>query len=84
MYIETSSNNRGSNVVVRFEQTGIIQITNITFYSNRFSILNNDSLKSIGRFKIKLLLEDKSWSMRYNTPKNDRYSDISSERTLEI
>ena len=38
MYIETSSNNHGNNVFVSFERTDIIQISNITFYYNRFSI----------------------------------------------
>ena len=38
MYIETSSNNHGSNVFFSWERTDIIQITNITFYYNRFSI----------------------------------------------
>ena len=52
IYIETSSNNHGTKVFVSFERTDIIQITNITFYYNRFSILTNDSLKSMGRFSI--------------------------------
>ena len=38
MYIETSSNNRGPIVFVSWERTDIIQITNITFYQNRYSI----------------------------------------------
>ena len=42
MYIETSSNNIGNNVFVSFERTDIIQITDITFYYNRFSILTDD------------------------------------------
>ena len=29
----------------------------------------------MGRFRIHMLLEDNTWSTRYNTPKNDRYSD---------
>ena len=37
MYIGTSSNNHGNSVFVRFEATDIIQISNITFYCNRFS-----------------------------------------------
>ena len=82
MYIETSSNNHGNNVFVSFERTDIIQINNITFYYNRFSILTNDSLKSMGRFRIQLLLEDNTWSTRYNIPKNDRYSDTSTDWTL--
>ena len=51
MYIETSSNNHGSNVFVSFERTDTIQTSNITFYYNRYSILTNDSLKSMGRFR---------------------------------
>ena len=80
MYIETSSNNHGhERVFVSFERTDIIQISNITFYYNRFSILTNDSLKSMGRFRIQLLLEHNTWSTRYNIPKNDRYSDSSTD-----
>ena len=45
-----------------WERTDIIQITNITFYYNRFSTLTNDSLKSMGRFRIQWLLEDNKWS----------------------
>ena len=39
MYIETSSNNHGNKVFVNFEQTDNIQISNITFYYNRYSFL---------------------------------------------
>ena len=46
MYIETGSNIHCDNVFVSFERTDIIQISNITFYYNRFSILTDDSLKS--------------------------------------
>ena len=81
MYIETSSNNHGNNVFVSFERTDIIQISNITFYYNRFSILTNDSLKSMGRFRTQLLLEDNTWTTRYNVPKIDRYSDSSTQWT---
>ena len=83
MYIETSSNNHGNNVFVSWERTDIIQITNITFYYNRFSILTNEDKKSMGRFRIELLLEDNTWSTRYNIPKNDRYSDSSTQWTLK-
>ena len=67
---------------VILERTDIIQISNITFYYNRYSILTNDSLKAMGRFKIQLLLEDNTWSSRYNIPKNDSYSDTSTDWTL--
>ena len=36
----------------------------------------------MGRFRIQLLLEDSTWSTRYNIPKNGRYSDTSTEWTL--
>ena len=83
MYIETTSNNHNhERVFVSWERTDIIQISNITFYYNRFSILTNNSKKSMGRFRIQLLLEDNTWSTRYNIPKNDRYSNSSTQWTL--
>ena len=82
MYIETSSSNNGEGVFVSWERTDIIQITNITFYYNRFSILINDSLKSMGRFRIQLLLEDNTWSTQYTIEKNTQYSDKSTDWTL--
>ena len=75
MNIETSSNNLGSNVSWSFKRTDIIQISNITFFYNRFSNLTNDSIKAMGRFRNQLLLEDNTWSIRYHIPKKDRYSD---------
>ena len=69
-YIVTSSNNHGhERVFVSWERTDIIQISNITFYYNRFSVLTNDSLKSVGRFRIQLLLEENTWSNQYTIPK---------------
>ena len=63
MYIETSSNNHGSdNVLVSFEGSDIIQISNITLHYNRYSILTNDFNKSMGCFRIQLLLLEKTWS----------------------
>ena len=83
MCIETSGDNHGhSRVFVSWERTDIIQINNITFYFNRFSILTNDSVKSMGGFRIQKLLEDITWSTRYNIPKNDRYSDSPTQWTL--
>ena len=63
MYIETSFDNHGSDsIFVSFERTDIVEITNITFYYNRFSIFTNDFKKSMGRFRIQLSLEDNTWS----------------------
>ena len=79
MYIESSSNNHGiEKVFVSWERTDIIQITNITFYYNRFS----DHNPSMGRFRIQLLLEDNTWSTQYTIDKNTQYSDTSTDWTL--
>ena len=83
LYIETSSNNHGgANSFCSFERIDIIQFTNISSYHNRFSILTKDFLKSMGRFRIQLLLEDNTWSTQTNIPKYDRYTDTSTDWTL--
>ena len=82
MYIETSSNNHGSNVFVSWERTDFIQITKIEFYYNRYSILTNDNSKNMGRFRIQLLLDDNTWSTQYTIAKNTRYSDSPTEWSL--
>ena len=38
----------------------------------------------MGRFRNQLLLEEKTWSIRYNIPKSDRYSNLSTDWTLVI
>ena len=80
LYIETSSNNHGSNVFYSLERTDIVQSSNIAFFHNRFSNLTNKILKVLSRFRIQLFLEDNTWSTRYNIPKI-RYSDSSSQWT---
>ena len=82
MYTETSSNKHGDGVFVILERTDIIQITNITFYYNRFSILTDDSLKAIGRFRIQLLLDDDTWSTQKTFAKNTQYSENPTDWTL--
>ena len=82
MYIETSSNNHGNNVFVSFERIDIIQISNITFYHNRFLVLTNDNLKNMGRFRIQLFLEDNTWSTQYTIAKHTQFSDNSTDWTL--
>ena len=52
------------------------------FYFNRFSILTNDILKAMGRFRLQLLLEDNTWSTQYTIAKNTQYSDNSTDWTL--
>ena len=74
MYIETSGknnnqNNNGYNVFVTLQRTDIIQITNITFYYNRFSI-SDDNLRAMGRFRIQLLIENDIWTTQYTIAKN--------------
>ena len=36
----------------------------------------------MGRFRIQLLLEDKTWRTRYTIPNKDRYSNSSTQWTL--
>ena len=36
----------------------------------------------MGRFRIHLLLEDNTWSTQYTVPKNDQYSNTSTDWTL--
>ena len=79
IYTETSCKNHGNIVFVFFERTDFIQISDETNFGlnisyNRFSILTNDSLKSMGRFRIQLLLPDNTWSTRYKIPKKGRYN----------
>ena len=86
MYIETSGNNNnqnnnGSNVFVTFQRTDIIQITNISFYYNRFSS-SDDSLKGMGRFRIQLLLENDTWTTQYTINENSQYSESSTTWSL--
>ena len=82
MYIETSSNNHGTNVFCIWDRTDIIQVSNITIYYSRFSILTNDSLKAMPRFRIQLLLEENTWATQYNLHKNSQYSNSSTDWTL--
>ena len=79
MYIETSSNDYGPNVFVSWERTDVIQIINITFYYKRFSILTDDNLKSMGRFRIQSLLEKNVWNTQYTIAKNTQNSDSPNE-----
>ena len=82
MFIETSSNKYGSNdVFVSWERTDNIQITNITFYYNRFST-SDSNLRSMGRSRIQLLLENNTWDTQYTIAKNSQYSDNSTDWTL--
>ena len=82
MYIETSSNNHGNYVFCSWERTHLNQISNITFYYNRFLFLTDGNLKIMGRFRIQLLLEDNTWSIQYTIPKNRRYSDVPTDWAL--
>ena len=82
MFIETSSNNSGSNhVFVSWERTDTIQITNITFYYNRFST-SHSNLRGMGRFRNQLISEDNTWSTQYTIAKNIQYSNTSTDWTL--
>ena len=70
MFIEKNSNNHDKNVFVSWERTDIIQITNMTFSWSRFSNITNDSLRTVGRFRIQLLLQANTWSTQHTIAKN--------------
>ena len=72
MYIEISISNFGSNVCVGFERKDKLQISNISFYYKRYS--GNNKNIEIGRSGIQLLLDGDTWITRYNSTKNDYYS----------
>ena len=82
MYVESSSNHPGANhVLVSWERTDIIHMSNIKFFYNRLST-SDQNLRGMGRFRIQLLLEDNSWSTIYNMPKNNQFSNRSTQWPL--
>ena len=44
--------------------------------------MTNNCLKAIGRFRIRILLGDNTWSSQYTIAKNTQYSDTSKDWTL--
>ena len=77
MYIECSGNNFGENVFCSWERTDIIQISNITFYYNRFSI--EGDLKAMGRFQIQILTKDNVWLTKFIIAKNTQFSNAATD-----
>ena len=74
MNIESSGNNHGANhVMVSWERTDYIHISNMEFYYNRFSSYDQN-LRGKDRFRIQFLLEDNTWSTIYNINQNSEYS----------
>ena len=52
---------------------------NFIFFYNRYSVFTNDLKKLMGTFILQLLLEDNTWSTRYNIPKKDGYNNSSTQ-----
>ena len=82
MCIETSSGSNGNRKFVSSERIDIFQITNLTFFYSRFSILSDYSITSMGRFRVQLFLTDNTWSTRYKIPTKYRYSSTPTQWTL--
>ena len=57
------------------------KISNITFYYNRFSI-SDDNLRSMGRIRIQLLLENNVWTTQNTINKNSQYNNNSTDWSL--
>ena len=77
MYIETSSNNFGPNVFCSWERVDIIQISNITFYYNRFSIQGD--FRAMGCFQIQILTKNNVWITKFNIAKIDQFSNAATD-----
>ena len=77
MFIETSSNNFGPNVFCSWERIDIIQVSNITFYYNRFSIPGD--FRAMGRFRIQILTKDNVWLTKFIIAKNTQFSNTSTD-----
>ena len=80
MYLESSGNNNGDNTYVKLIRTDIIQITNISFYYNRFSI-SDENLRAMPRFRIQILLENGNRENKCTIEKNSEFSNSSTEWT---
>ena len=81
MYLETSGVNHGEGTYAILTRTDIIQVTNISFYYNRYSI-SDANLRAMPRFRIQILLENGSWDNKYTIGKNSQFSNTSTEWTL--
>ena len=79
MYIEIS-NNFGLNVYCSWERIDTIQISNITFYYNRFS--TQGDLRSMGQFRNQVLSKDNVWLTKFIIPKNQQYSNAATDWTI--
>ena len=77
MYIETSGNNFGANVFCIWERIDIIQISNITFYYNRFSIQGD--FGAMGRFRKQILTKDNVWLTKFIIAKTTQFSTLSTD-----
>ena len=58
---------------------GLILLKKVCFYCNRFSARSSGAM---GRIRVQLLLDDNTWSTRYNIPENDRHSNSKTDWTL--
>ena len=81
MYLETSGVHNGDGTYAILTRTDIIQITNISFYYNRFSISDED-LRAMPRFRIQILSQNNEWENKYTIEKNSQYSATSIEWSL--
>ena len=80
MYLESSGNNYGYNTYVKLIRTDFIQITNISFYHNRYSI-SDENFRAVPRFRIEILLENGNWENKFTIKKNTQYAISSTKWT---
>ena len=64
--------------MVSWERSDNNHISNTKFYYDRFST-SDPNLRGMGWFRIQLLLEDNSWFKVFNVPKNNQFSNGSTQ-----
>ena len=83
MYTESYGINTGDgNAFVSFERTDIIQNRKLTIYYNKFSILTNDRIRSMGRLRIQIVPPDGHWYTNYLNDKLTIHSATSTDLIL--
>ena len=81
LYIGTSGNIHGQNVLASSERTVVIQISKFLFYNFRYSN-PTCSLRSMGRFVVQLLLANGQWQLINIIDRNTNYSTTPTELTF--
>ena len=78
--LKSSGSNSGEGVFCSWERTDLHNISNVTFYYNRFST-SNESLRNRGRFRIEIL-KNNNWETIFTTAQNEGFTESATEWEL--